>query len=423
MGRVARLPWGMAAATVLTGLGAGGGGILMTIVLHAVEHAAFGYQEGSFGAGVQQAPHWRRVAGLAGGGLVTGVGWWLFRTRVHQPVSVTGAVREGRPLPLLPATADALLQITAVGAGASLGREGAPRQIGAAFAGWLAARFGLSAGQRRTLLACGAGAGLTAIYNVPIGGALFTLEILLHSIALEDVLPAVVTSGIATVVTWPVLGNGPTYQVAPVSITASLLVATIAIGPAAGLIGHLFRHLATLGRESAPHGWRAAVLIPVTFACLGAVAIAYPDLLGNGKALAQFDFDARVPTTTALAFVWLKPLATAACLRAGAIGGLLTPSFATGASLGLALGAGWTALWPAGATTAFAITAAGALLAVTQRAPLTAVILAVEFTRVGERLLVPLVLATGLALGTSALVDRLPSLRQVWWSARRRGRS
>jgi len=95
----------------------------------------------------------------------------------RDTLTVTDALRADAPRMPLPTTlADSALQILAVAFGASLGREGAPRQLGAATGAWLAARAGLHATHQRTILACGAGAGLAAVYNVPLGGALFTCE-------------------------------------------------------------------------------------------------------------------------------------------------------------------------------------------------------------------------------------------------------
>jgi len=99
-------------------------------------------------------------------------------------------------------------------------------------------------------------------------------------------------------------------------------------------------------------------------------------------------------------------VATAACLRAGAIGGLLTPSLATGAVLGVLAGAGWAALWPGAAPAACALVGAAALLAVTQRAPVTATALAFEFTHAEYSLLAPVILAVALAVATARLLDR-----------------
>ena len=87
-----------------------------------------------------------------------------------------------------------MLSIVIVGLGASLGREAAPKQLGAVVASILAGWTWLSPPERRLLAACGAGAGVAAVYNVPFGGALFALEVLLGTLALPLVLPAMTVS-------------------------------------------------------------------------------------------------------------------------------------------------------------------------------------------------------------------------------------
>ncbi len=84
-----------------------------------------------------------------------------------------------------------------IGMGASIGREAAPKLLGGASGSVLAGWGGLSAQQRRLLVACG-GTGLAAVYNVPLAGALFTAEILIGSITLPVMLPAIACSWIAT---------------------------------------------------------------------------------------------------------------------------------------------------------------------------------------------------------------------------------
>jgi len=183
------LTWRHAGAVLLAGVAAGLAGIVLTLLLHAVQHLAFGYTENSFLIGVAQASPQRRVIAAGAGGVVVGLGWWLHRRHLSRggggrSISVTHALAEPVPaLPLLDTSIDAVLQLVAVGVGASLGREGAPRQVGAALAGGIAARFGLAADRRRVLLAAGAGAGLAAVYNVPLGGAAFTLEVLLGTLS------------------------------------------------------------------------------------------------------------------------------------------------------------------------------------------------------------------------------------------------
>src|SRR6202035_6095518 len=88
--------------------------------------------------------------------------------------------------------------------------------------------------QRRLLVACGAGAGMAAVYNVPLGGALFALEVLLGTITLPLVLPALATSLIATAMAWIVVPIAPTYFLPTYGVSASLVVWAAIVGPLAG---------------------------------------------------------------------------------------------------------------------------------------------------------------------------------------------
>ena len=335
----------LAIAAGLTGVAAGAGGIVLTLLLHAVQHLAFGYTEATFLTGVQRAAPSRRVIAMAIGGLIVGAGWWALRRWCTPVPSIEQALSDPeRGLPLGILTADAALQIVAVGAGASVGREGAPRQLGSALASLIATRLRLTAAQRRTLVACGAGAGLAAVYNVPLGGALFTLEILLTSAALVDVVPALLSSGVATAVAWTVLSNRPTYLVPTPVLHAPILVWALLIGPPAGLVGVYFVRFTGWSRRFAPAGWRLPVVTTIVFAAVGASAIRYPELLGNGKGPAQLAFDGALGLGVLAVLVVLKPVATGACLASGATGGLLTPALATGAMLGGLTGGAWSLL-------------------------------------------------------------------------------
>lgn len=400
----------MVVGTVLTGLGAGVMGVLLTLLLHLVQHVSFGYTENTFLTGVERASSLRRVLALLIGGVLAGVGWWLRRRWVdNEAVSVTQALRAARPRLTVPATlADAVLQIVAVGAGASMGREGAPRQAAAAIAGWIGEHLGIDAAQQRTLVACGAGAGLAAVYNVPLGGAAFTLEVLLGSLAFGDLVPAAATAGLATVVAGPFLGDHSTYRVPPVHLSSPVLVWVILCAPVTAVAGVAFRRLMTTVRTRAPIGWASAASTVIAFGALGALAIRYPQLLGNGKGLTGLALDGTLTLTLAAVLVILKPLATAACLGAGAIGGLLTPALATGAALGVLTGRLWSLVWPGASTAEFAMIGAAMLLAVTLKAPVTAVVLTLEFTGTGLPLLAPMVLGASLASLGARVVDRLP---------------
>ena len=321
-----------ASAVALTGIGAGIGGAALTLLLHLVQHFAFGYTENTFLIGVERASGLRRILVTAGAGIVAGAGWWALRRYAAQVPRVHDALGDDKiRLPLGIVTLDAALQIVVVALGASLGREGAPRQFGAALGARIAERAGLRPDQRRLLLACGAGAGLSAVYNVPVGGGLFTLEVLLASLTFRAVVCAFATSVTATAVALIVLPNRPTYSVLPASLSGTIVVWSVLAAPLVAYAGLGFVRLTTWAARHRPRGWRMPVSTVVVFTLLGVLSLAYPQLLGNGKGPAQIAFDGRLSWATLVALVLLKPLVTAACLRSGAVGGRLTPAVATGA--------------------------------------------------------------------------------------------
>jgi len=350
----------------------------------------------SFLQGVSAAPPTRRVLALATCGLVAGLGWWCLYRFGRPVVSIRKAVGAADPrIPVITTAAHALLQIITVALGSPLGREVAPREIGAALAGWLSNRAGLAAADSRIVVACGAGAGLAAVYNVPIGGALFVLEVLLGTFSLSAVVPAVVTSVIAALVARIGLGDASQYTVPPFPITPSLVVWSIAAGPVFGFAAYGFARLTSAARARAPRDWRLLVGCLGVFLVIGLLAIPFPQLLGNGKGPTQMGFDNDLSMGLAATLLLLKLLATTGSLRAGAEGGLLTPGLAIGALLALLVGGLWNLACPGVPPGAFAIVGAAAFLASSMKMPMTAIVLMVEFTRVDRDFLFPICCAVG----------------------------
>ncbi|WP_226993779.1 chloride channel protein [Burkholderia plantarii] len=402
-----------AIVTLLTGVGAGIGGMLLALLLHAIQHLAYGYSLAhvisgqTFLDGVSHAAPARRVAVMAGCGLVAGFGWWAVYRYGKPLVSIKRAVQAADPrMPVASTLAHALLQIVTVALGSPLGREVAPREIGALWAGWIAHRAGLPAADQRLMVACGAGAGLAAVYNVPLGGAVFVLEVLLGTFGWRAAVPALVTSSIAAVVAWIGLGNEHQYTVAPLAIDASLVVWATVCGPLFGLAACGFARLTTAARANAPRGWRLPLLSVLNFTIIGGLSIALPALLGNGKGPASLGFDSALTVGMAATLLVLKVAIEWGSLRAGAEGGLLTPGLANGALLAIVLGGAWQLLWPGTAPGAFAIVGAAAFLAASMQMPLTAIVLIAEFTRVGHDFLIPMLIAVGGSIAAYRLVSR-----------------
>jgi CIC family chloride channel protein len=276
----------------------------------------------------------------------------------------------------------------------------------------------LTPAQRRLLVACGGGAGMAAIYNVPLGGALLTAEVLYGSLTLPAVLPALACSGIATMVAWIYLPNQPTYHHVPIyHVSASLSVWSVPAGLIIGLVSVGYLRLIGFVSAHRPTGWRVAVTPAIVFTLLGCVALSYPQVLGNGKDLVGPVFIG--VGTVGLLFVLavLKPLVTIACMGSGATGGLLTPTFATGAALGGFLGLSWVHLWGGVPLGAFALVGASAMLGAGLQAPLTGLVLILELTGTTNPLIVPMVIATTIATTLARYLDgysiysvRLPAL-------------
>src|SRR5262249_41963843 len=131
--------------------------------------------------------------------------------------------------------------IVAVGMGVPLGREGALLQTGAATGSFLARRLKIPPDQVRLLVACGAAAGIAAAYNVPIGAAVFGLEVLLGSFAVELFGPIVLSCVVATFVSRVLIADHPSYQI-PVYklLLPKEILLSLAFGPLLGLASALF---------------------------------------------------------------------------------------------------------------------------------------------------------------------------------------
>lgn len=130
-------------AVVLTGILAGLSGMVLALILHAIQHLAFGYSSGqivgsvSFLQGVTASPWPRRIAAIVAGGIVAGFGWWLLGRYGQKRVSIAAAAANPSvPMPAGTTTIHALLQIVTVALGSPLGREVAPREMGALGGGW-----------------------------------------------------------------------------------------------------------------------------------------------------------------------------------------------------------------------------------------------------------------------------------------------
>lgn len=403
----------LAVATLATGVIAGLVGLACKHILHWVQALAWDMHGGTLLEAASAVSPTRRVLVLTLGGLIGALSWFLLFRRNKAITSVSAAVG-GTPMPPLRATWHALTQIIIVSLGASVGREVAPREMAAAFAAAAADRLSLTPEDRRIIVACGAGAGLAAVYSIPLSGAIYTLEILLVSLSARAVAPALITSGIAVLISTGFTRPAFFYTVPTLTPSLSLTVFGALMGPVLGAAGWVFKEAVARTGAIRPRDWRILITLPLAFVIVGLVSTRIPSVLGNGQASAQTQFDATWAAGAGLAFALLVLLAKTATtfltIGAGGWGGVLTPAVALGAGLGAVIGLPWATAWPGSEIAAFAFIGAAAFLGTSTKAPFTGLILVIEFTGQGATILVPAVLAVGGATAAATGLSRRASL-------------
>jgi len=241
---------------------------------------------------------------------------------------------------------------------------------------------------------------------VPLGGALFTAEILVGSLSLPTILPALACSSIATMTAWLYLPEHATYVDIPnFRFTASLLVWALLVGPVIGLVASGYVRLIGWVSHHRASGRTMLLVFPVALTALGLIGIDYPELFGNGKDMAHSVFLGEGGLALLAALFVLKPLVTAMCLAAGGSGGLFTPTLSTGAVLGGFLGGAWSLLWPGTSVGAFAMVGAAAMLGASMQAPLAGLVLVLELTHSGFQIMAPMIAAVVIATAVTRHVD------------------
>jgi H+/Cl- antiporter ClcA len=384
---------------VLIGVAAGIGASALMGLLKLVEHLFYGYRRGPYLDGLSVGSGLHRVVVLLLAGVIIGVGVTLLH---RLPISGGTEISEalwlhGARLPFLGSIARGVLSIVTIGMGVSLGREAAPQLAGAATASWLAEWAQLPQWQRRLLVASGAGAGFAAVYNVPLAGALFALEVLLGTVALPLVLPALAMSVTATAVAWITLGTAHTYHMPTYNLRAAQMVWAVLAGPVIGVAAVAWVRSIELASSLRPKHWGRFAAPLVVFGLLGVVSIQYPQLLGNGKDIVQVAVLGGYSLGLSAVLLALKPLATASCLGAGALGGLFTPTLSIGVLLATALAGIWGHIWPGTVPGSYALIGGAAFLAAAMQGPLSAVVLVLELTRHFDLLMAPTLVAVTIA--------------------------
>jgi CIC family chloride channel protein len=384
-------------AAIIVGIGGGYGAIAFRWLISVEQQLAFSVLRPILG---RVLGAFALVAVLALGGALAA--WITARfapearghgvPEVMAAVALRGGVIRPRVIGI-----KAIASATSIAFGGSVGREGPIVQIGAAIGSVLGQIGHAPAPVVRTLVACGAAAGISATFNAPIGGVFFASEVILGDFAPRSFSTIVVSSVLAAVVSRAYLGNRPSFDAgAFVLVSPRELVLYALLGMLCAVWAWAFVRV-LYWFEDAGDRWMVAPEIKGAcgFALVGVIGLYAPQVLGVGYEAIQHVFDSHVDAQRALSLSLLKPLATSLTLGAGGSGGVFAPSLFTGAMLGDAFGRianavfpGWTA--PAAA---YGLVAMAAVFSAAAEAPITAIVIVFEMSD-DYTIILPLMIAT-----------------------------
>jgi len=395
----------------LVGLLCGIAAILFTLLIEEVQALVLGSHDPPVQALSEIAWYWRIIVPAAGGVLVAPIVYrWAAEARGHGVPEVIEAVavRAGVIRPRV-AAAKSIASAITIGTGGSVGREGPVVQIGAAIGSVLGGSLRLSREQRRTLVGCGAAAGIAATFNAPIAAAFFALEVILGNFAVGTFGPIVLASVVATAVSRARFGDAPAFQVPKFELTSWWELTTyLGLGLLCGVVACAFIWVLYRLEDSAEGSWMPKMLRPAAGgALLGLLLLGLPQLYGSGFHTIEGILHGNVTWVLALTLIAAKLLATSITLASGGSGGVFSPALFIGAVTGYVGGyaIGLTAPFPTASPEAYALVGMGALLAGATHAPITSILMLFELT--GDyAIILPIMLATTVSTFTAQAVMR-----------------
>lgn len=279
----------------------------------------------------------------------------------------------------------AVASAISIGTGGSVGREGPIIQIGSSLGSMVGQFFRVPSRRLKTLVGCGAAAGIAAAFNAPIAGALFAVEIILMDFAVAQFSPIVISSVMATVISRTFEGNFAAFIVPKYELASPYEIGFYFIlGALAGLAAYLFIKGLYFSEDFFDNTLKIpGYLKPALGGLLvGFIALEFPEIMGVGYDSINNALYGNMIWYIAFVLIFMKIIATSITLGSGGSGGIFAPSLFMGAMLGYFFGSFVHLYFPEITATpgAYALVAMGGLVAGTTRAPITAIIIVFELT-------------------------------------------
>jgi CIC family chloride channel protein len=407
--RTTRLPLVWALAIVI-GILTAAAAILFRLAIGAIQWTWLGSAAETVVTAAADVPWWTILLAPAGGGFLVG----LYLTFI-QPKQRAGGVADviearaqgGRGLTLWSGLSSAFVTALSLGSGASAGREGPVVHLGATIGTAICQTFRLPDAARRMLLACGVASAVSASFNAPIAGVLFAHEVILGHYALTAFVPIVIASVLGTLMARAWFGDVVAFEIPQYQITSLLEVPAFALlGLTCAAVAVIFQ-FALIGSDWVARNIPMPLWLRPTLGGLavGAIGIAYPEVLGVGYEATDAALKHQLPLATLLILLVAKTAATSITLASRFGGGIFSPALYLGAMCGGAFGLIAAAVFPELASShgLYAILGMGAVAAAVLGAPFSTTMIVFELTG-GYALSIALLITVSIATGLTQAV-------------------
>lgn len=271
--------------------------------------------------------------------------------------------------------------IVGLASGHSGGREGPAIHLGAAGSSLMGQMLSLPNNSIRILVGCGAAAAISASFNTPIAGVIFSMEVIIMEYTIAGFIPVMLAAVTATLINQAVYGTTTAFSVPEVAMLGMLdlpylVFLGIVIGVVAALFSRLIQHIYRLAPR--PIWLRMLIAGLVT----GLIALAVPQVLGQGYDTVNEALLGDMTLLMLIAVFVFKLIASAAAIGLGVPVGLIGPTLVVGAMAGGILGAIGTAAFPESASSPgfYVMMGMGAMMGAALQAPLAALMAVVELT-------------------------------------------
>ncbi len=385
------------------GVAAAYGALVFRIGVGEIQRLGFGFSLEEIMLDVGGLPWWHVIAVPTGGGLLVGlILQFVHRGRRAHSIAhvIEASALGGGRMSLRDGLVSTVVHISSLGVGASTGREGPVVHLGATLGAWLSERLGLDRLQSRTLLACGVAAATGSLFNAPVAGAVFAIEVIVGNLSLKAGAPIFVAAVTGTAIGRFYFGSAPAFSVPPQELIslwefpAFALLGLVSAVIAIGFMQSIFFVEDTVEKSRLPI-W----LQPVCGGLLiGAIAVFLPQILGVGYLATDAALRAEFGFQLLVFLIVAKIAAVAICVGFGFGGGVVSPSLFLGAMVGGAYGIIAGAIFPDlfSGVPAYALIGAAAMAGAVVGAPLTAIFIIFELTG-SSALTVAVMVATAVA--------------------------